>query len=444
MVSRRKILIGGARVGMASAMTPLWSQLTSLCAFAERSSSPYRALILVTLLGGNDGNNMLIPMDSIGYRQYAALRSSIALPQQSILPLATQVSGESFGLHPSLKSIADLYHRRQALFVANVGPMSRPATKEQLLERPSLLPASLMDHMVGVAQWESATTVTSPTSGWGGRMADFLAAQSGLLPPVLDAGPSSIFTVGRSVQGITVQTHSESTTPLPPGINAAILAIANHDVTSPNYLVSETAKLQRMAFNEQDLLLQAEAAKGTLRTVFPDTNLGGALRTIAHIVNGRSVIGATRQIFYCNHRGYDTHHAQLATHAANLADLDSCLGALMCALDEMELSDQVLICTHSDFNRTMQANTSGGTDHGWGNHQIILGGGISGGRIAGTMPHLDLGGSSDLASQGIWIPTTSVTQMAAAIGNWMGLTGKQLATVFPDLANFGNQWVPLL
>ena len=443
MISRRKILISGARVGMAAAMIPLWSQLTSLCAFSEQALSPYRAVILITLLGGNDGNNMLIPMDSIGYRQYAALRSSIALPQGSILPLASEGS-ESFGLHPSLKNIADLYHRRKALFVANVGPMSFPATKEQLLERPSLLPASLMDHMVGVAQWESATTVTAPTTGWGGRMADFLAAQSGSLPPILDAGPSSIFTVGRSVQGITVQTHSESTAPLPPGINAAILAIANQDVTSSNYLVSETAKLQRSAFNEQDLLLQAEAANGTLKTVFPNTNLGSSLRTIAHIINGHSVIGATRQIFYCNQRGYDTHHAQLGTHAVNLAELDSCLGALMYALDEMELSDKVLICTHSDFNRTMQANTSGGTDHGWGNHQIILGGGISGGGIVGTMPHLDLGGSSDLATQGIWIPTTAVTQMAAAIGNWMGLSGKQLATVFPDLANFGNRCVPML
>jgi uncharacterized protein (DUF1501 family) len=364
MISRRELLMQGGRVGMAAATMPLWSHVTTLRAFAQQALSTYKAVILVTLLGGNDGNNMLIPMDSIEYSQYVALRPSIALPLGSLLPLVSGGSSGAFGLHPSLTNIADLYNRKRALFVANVGPIGSPATKVQLVQTPSLVPASLLDHTVGVAQWESATTVTLPTSGWGGRMADFLSSQSGALPPVLDAGPSSIFTVGRSVQGITVQASSRSTTPLPSGINSAILAIAREDIASPNQIVSHTAQLQSAAFDEQNILLKAEAANGMLKTVFPDTDFGATLRTIAQIINGRSVIGATRQIFYCNQGSYDTHQSQVGTHAANLAELDACLGALMSALDEMGLGDQVLICTHSDFNRTMQANTSGG-DRSW-------------------------------------------------------------------------------
>jgi hypothetical protein len=60
------------------------------------------------------------------------------------------------------------------------------------------------------------------------------------------------------------------------------------------------------------------------------------------------------------------------------------------------------------------------------------------------MPDFELGGNSDFAKQGIWIPTTSVTQMTAGIGSWMGLSGAQLATVFPDLAKFGNQTIQLV
>jgi len=56
--------------------------------------------------------------------------------------------------------------------------------------------------------------------------------------------------------------------------------------------------------------------------------------------------------------------------------------------------------------------------------------------MIGTMPDLDLGGSSDFTGLGTWIPTLSVTQMTAAIGAWMGLSNSQLASVFPDLANF--------
>jgi uncharacterized protein (DUF1501 family) len=274
-------------------------------------------------------------------------------------------------------------------------------------------------------------------------MADFLSSSSGSLPPILNAGVASIFTVGRSVQGVVVQADSGTIVALPAGINSALLKIANNDAVSQNSIVSQTAQLRIAAIEGQNILSQAQTANGELKTPFPNSGFGKVLRTIAQVINGRSMIGASRQIFYCNQGFYDSHVAQLGAQAANLAELDAGLGAFMSALEEMGLGDQVLICTHSDFNRTMQANTTGGTDHGWGNHQIILGGGIQGGRVVGSMPDLELGGSSDLSVQGVWIPTTSVTQMTASIGSWMGLSSSQLGTVFPDLANFGNQTVNL-
>ena len=108
----------------------------------------------------------------------------------------------------------------------------------------------------------------------------------------------------------------------------------------------------------------------------------------------------------------------------------------MAALQEMGLANQVLVCTHSDFNRSITANVSAGSDHAWGNHQIILGGGIRGGRIIGSYPDLDLGGSMDLNGYDTWIPTLSVSQMAAGIGNWMASFAPQIASVFNDLVNF--------
>jgi uncharacterized protein (DUF1501 family) len=133
----------------------------------------------------------------------------------------------------------------------------------------------------------------------------------------------------------------------------------------------------------------------------------------------------------------------LVQQAGNLADLDTNLGALMNVLDVMGLTDEVLICTHSDFNRTMQSNSTLGTDHAWGSHQVILGGGISGGRVVGQLPTLELGGKDDITGQGIWIPTTSVTQLAAGIGSWMGLDQASVAKVFPNLSNFSEGAISL-
>jgi uncharacterized protein (DUF1501 family) len=143
-------------------------------------------------------------------------------------------------------------------------------------------------------------------------------------------------------------------------------------------------------------------------------------------------------MFYIQQGVYDTHQSQLVNHATYLSDLDSGIGAMVSALQEMGLENNVMICTHSDFNRTMVANGSAGSDHAWGNHQLVIGGGITGGRIIGTIPEPELGGSLDCNGAGTWIPTLSVTQMTAAMGWWLGLSKTQLNTVFPDLANFSQ------
>jgi uncharacterized protein (DUF1501 family) len=444
MISRRNFIRLSGQIGFAGATMPLWSSLASTRAFAQESINNYKAIVVISLIGGNDGNNMLIPLDSAEYNEYVSLRPSIALAQTSCIPLSSG-SNANFGLHPSLVNVANYYNNKKALFIANVGPLGVPATKAQLLQTPGLIPATLMSHVAGRAQWESATTVNVPSTGWGGRIADFLVSQSGSLPPLLDAGGESIFTVGSSVQGITVQANSGAGLPLPVGINSAILSIAANDAASKNQIVSQVAQVQAAAFKEQEIISQAIASNGPLKTVFPQTQnrFGNVMSTIAQVINGRSVIGASRQIFYCNQGDYDSHGSQLLMQSQGLTELDAGLGAFMSALDEMGLSNQVLICTLSEFNRTMQANSTLGTDHAWGNHQMILGGGITGGRVIGSMPDLELGGSSDLGSQGIWIPTTSVTQMTAGIGSWMGLSSSQLGAAFPDLVNFGNQSVQL-
>ena len=435
MISRRLFINYASKAGVASASAPLWMNLVSSRAFAQVAGG-YKAVVLVSLPGGNDANNTLVPLDSAEYGQYAAMRSTLALNPSTLNTLNYTSGGRTFGLHNSLKNVAALFNQKRAAVVANVGPLRMPATKAQIQADPTLLPEVMMSHPGGLAQWESSSALAAPATGWGGRMGDQLALLSGTLPPVLDAGPSSIFTVGNSVQGIAVQADGGNLVALPAGMDAAVLAIAQSESTSPNALIAQAAKLRSLSAQQQIVLKQAQAVGASLKTAFPSSGFGKVLQTIAQVMGGRSVVGASRQIFYCTQGGYDSHENQVNVHAANLADLDAGLGAFMTALDELGLTNDVLVCTHSDFNRTMQANSTWGTDHAWASHHFLLGGGINGGRVIGTMPTLELGGSSDFSSQGIWIPTTSVTQMTAAIGGWMGLTKAQQATVFPDLSNF--------
>ena len=98
--------------------------------------------------------------------------------------------------------------------------------------------------------------------------------------------------------------------------------------------------------------------------------------------------------------------------------------------------------TQSDFGRTFKPNNSGGTDHAWGNHHLVLGGAVRGG-LYGSYPTLALGGPDDVGvdaweQQGRWIPTRSVDQYAATLLGWMGATNAQLDQILPNLTNFGS------
>jgi len=436
MLSRREFVKFAGKTGLASASAPLWFHETSRNAFGLLSNT-YKAIVVVSLQGGNDGNNMLVPLDTDRHNEYAAIRSLIALPQSACLPLTGPSGNAVYGFHPALRNLANLYNNGSALVVANVGPLKSPATKSQLAASPNLYPEAFMSHPAGAAQWESASTIEFPSTGWGGRIADLIASQSGSLPPVLSAGINSIFSVGQSVQGIVVSSSGALTT-LPSGLDGAILAIANDDAASHNSLVAQVAHLRIQATQQQALLSQAINSGSALRTQFPANQFGQVLESIAGALNGRSIIGASRQIFYCQQAGYDTHSQQLSLQQGYLAELDAGIGAFVSALQEMGLQNDVLICTHSDFNRTLLGNGSGGTDHAWGSHQLVIGGGIKGGRIIGSIPDPELGGSLDVNGYGTWIPTLSATQMTAGIGAWMGLSSDQLVTIFPDLGNFSQ------
>ncbi|MEG9435592.1 DUF1501 domain-containing protein [Edaphobacter sp. HDX4] len=443
MITRRGFIKLGTRAGITAATMPLWSNEISARAFAQLPSAQYKAVVVVHLNGGNDGNNTIVPISSATYNQYSLLRGKVSLPQSSLIPLdGTGNSGfGQVGMHPSLINIAKRFNQRQAVVVANVGPMVKKLTKADLLGSISLQPQALFSHPAGSAQWQSATTLSLPETGWGGRIADIYSGQSGYLPPAFTASGSSIFTVGRTVQGVAIQAQAKSASgavAIPAALQAAVRTLAQTDMQSENLMVAQVARLRESSMAEQALLLQASEYGSQLTPTFSTTALGASMKMIAQIINGRSIIGPSRQLFYCVQEGYDTHQQLVANQAANLADLDENMGAFMDALDEMGLTNQVLICTHSDFNRTMQSNINLGSDHGWGNHQILLGGGISGGRVLGDFPDLELGGNSDFGTQGLWIPTTSVTQMTAGIGSWMGLTDAQLSSVFPDLSNFSG------
>ena len=114
--SRRSFLNLGA--GAAAALG-----LSDILAPRAFASPANRTVVCIYLTGGNDSNNLIVPLDAPAYNAYARGRGSLALPKDVLLPLATGDSAQ-YGFHPNLPGLRDLFNQNAAAVIANVGRLS--------------------------------------------------------------------------------------------------------------------------------------------------------------------------------------------------------------------------------------------------------------------------------------------------------------------------------
>ena len=167
-----------------------------------------------------------------------------------------------------------------------------------------------------------------------------------------------------------------------------------------------------------------------------NSDIANQFHQVAKMIAARQATGAARQIFFVQLGSFDTHGDQLNRQQALFADLSPALKAFYDATVAVGAGSQVTTFTLSDFSRTFQPASGGGTDHAWGNHHFIVGDAVKGGSIYGHYPQLILGGPDDAEQQGRWLPTSSVDQYAATLATWFGVAPAALGQVFPNLAAF--------
>jgi uncharacterized protein (DUF1501 family) len=424
-------------------------------AYAQ-TSGPYQALVCIFLFGGNDGNNMLIPFDTTGYTAYSTARGTagvnggLGLPQASLLPINAGPTSQiysAFSLHPSMPGIQNLYNSGKVAFVANMGTLVTPTTKTQYQGHSVTIPSSLFSHSDQQNQAQTAAANSLGTSGWAGRVADKLnpTLNAGAqLPMIMSLAGSNIFATGLTTRPTTV-------TPTNPGfsnLDTTRSSIMQNLLTldSGVSLVQAASAITGFAFADVNHLTQAlQGAPGIATPVPPNNGLASQLKQVAQVIQVRNNLNISRQIFFCSAGGYDTHNFQLTDQGTLLSQLSAAMSFFYQATQELGVGSQVTTFTLSDFGRTLQPSSGAGTDHAWGNHQMVMGDAVHGGNIYGTFPSLVVGGPDDVnnanaGARGRWLPSTSLDQYAATLASWFGVAPSDLTggpgTVFPDLANF--------
>jgi uncharacterized protein (DUF1501 family) len=448
IITRRRFLETISCGGAVSAMGTLQGLgLTNALAQAAPLQD-YKALVCVFLSGGNDANNMIIPNEAAGYGLYSSARggaAGIAIAQNQLLALNPK-SGGSYGLHPKFADLKPVWDGGKLAVMCNVGTLLEPLTKAEYQTAKKAKPDQLFSHSDQTAQWQTAVSDNFSRTGWGGRLADVIGPQNAKnFPLVTSIAGASLFTVGESPRMLAIP--STGTFGLG-GFNTSAASQARlkalreiNALDSANDFIREADDVLGQALEAGDVINPIITATNTTITplfVNAKTNIGNQLQQVAKLIEARNTIGLKRQVFYVTLGGFDTHTNELNTHDNLYGQLSAALKAFYDATVQMGVASQVTTFTMSDFGRTLKQASGGGSDHGWGSHHLVMGGSVNGGDFYGKFPNHTLGGPDDVSTNGRFIPTTGVDQYGATLARWFGVAQGDLATVFPNIARFGN------
>ena len=430
--------------GLAARLAPL--SMLGLAGHAAAQAAPdYKALVCVFLYGGVDGNNLVVPTDAAGFGQYSQVRpesSGVALTQAELLPIQPRNVSTPYGLHPELSDIHPLFAQGRMAILANVGPLTEPTTRSTYLAKR---PDNLFSHSDQQNQWQSSVSDGPSRTGWGGRIADAMAAANGSFPVVTSIAGASLFIAGNATSPLALPQSGAITLQ---GFNnsaaasarlAALQAILAAD--RGNEYVKATGDVTTQALSLSSVVNPIlSSSSSTVQGLFAGqtSSIAQQLLVVAKLIEARAQTGARRQVFFVSQGGYDTHSNELAVLTTLLGQLSPALRSFHDAMAQLGVSNQVTAFTLSDFGRTFQPASGAGTDHAWGNHHFVIGGAVRGGEMFGRYPTLARAGPDDADTSGRWIPTTSVEQYGATLARWFGVPEAAMPAVFPNLSKFAS------
>lgn len=423
----------------------------SLVPRASADQGSYKALVCVFLYGGNDAYNMFVPYPydsqsggtgsyTEAYHQYKKIRPQLGLNPGDILDTGLNCDNSvRIGVNSSMQKLNPLFQDGRAVPIINSGTLIKPTVRSDIGTPGAELPDFLMAHNLQQDMWKSGNAELDNLHGWGGRLLQAMGIQSNDVMPLFTLDGNSKWLrhpkrsqVGLKANGLDKYYYPNST--VTGGIDGVYKwhAVQDYD----NVYQKQYAELMLDAYDEHSILYSAlNTHQKSLD--YGDDDLSKQLQVAGQLIRARQDLGHQRQLILVGMGGFDTHQNQSSQHNTLLSQVADALTSFQQELEEQGLSDQVTTFTMSDFGRRIPANGTG-TDHGWGGHQIIMGGAVKGGRAYGSWPDLRSGSESDYGN-GRMIPGISSDQVNATLAHWYGLPEQQLPELFSTLKNFPGQ-----
>jgi uncharacterized protein (DUF1501 family) len=415
----------------------------------------YKSLVIIHLNGGNDANDLILPLDA-GFNDYERSRPSIALRRDAITPLSSRYLDRTLGVNRALDPIMPLFHRGNMAFLVNAGALVKPTTAADVLNRRAVLPPFLYSHPEQTQFVQGWMGDVDP-SGWAGRAIEAMDPEGGFRSPLV-AVNSSNNTVVRGQRSRVVNMNTWSSEWMGPANLSdntsrwtQMLDMLSRQ-QSNSAVESEYARTFRGVYLDNEELARADRSTREPAGNFDNNEIARRLRKLAKIMPYYKTAGASRQVYFIEWGSFDTHTNQRYTNVTagnadqdtQLRQLANALAAFDTSLAQVGLSNEVVVFVTSEFSRTLDPAAGNGSDHAWGSHWMVMGADVMGARMYGQkFPMLVLGGEDDAhdGRRGYFVPQLSSDQVAADLLLWLGLPAGKLTSIMPNLQNFAQQSV---
>jgi uncharacterized protein (DUF1501 family) len=344
-LSRRKFLVASAGVSAAGllpgAVGCSWPQMMR-AAQERRLADGSGVLVILTMYGGNDGINTVIPYADNAYHD--------ARPQLAYAPSEVLHLDDRLGLNPALQGLEQLWKNRKLAIV-----------------RGASYPQPDHSHFRSMDIWQTASPAEPLSTGWIGRWLDATGTDplravsiGSVLPPLV---------VGEKY---TAAALSSAEKPGSTGRFAATMDALGAD--DPN----DTPAMAAVC----DAYRASRTTDTTFGALKPAGEKGGKHNSLAgqlDVVASAVKAGAPTRVYAVSLGGFDTHANERGTQQRQLQTLDDAVTPFLQQMAGDRYGKNVVLLAYSEFGRRVKANASQGTDHGTAGPMFVAGGPVKGG-----------------------------------------------------------------
>ena len=323
-------------------------------------------LAVLSLSGGNDGLNCVIPRNNGHYRD---ARPTLAVPEDQIIPITDEL-----GLHPTMGPLKKYWDEGKLAVFVGIG-----------------YPTPSYSHFRSMDIWPTCEPEAIGTEGWLGRATKQMDPNSENVLTAVNFGrglPRALVMDGVPAASVgNLETYGLLT-----GIEGENQRNDALDVFGRMYApaIGTGAVMDYIHQTGTDALKGADilstAPDSYSSTVeYSTTAIGQYMKNIAQT----HLAGFGTRVLYTTspYNGFDSHANQAQANAGLLTDVSNTVDTFMTDLREHDASEEVTLLLFSEFGRRVIDNGSG-TDHGAAGVAFAVGEHVKGG-VYGTYPSLE-------------------------------------------------------